>query len=198
VADPDPPRAPPTLGRLFLTFAKIGLLSFGGGSATLALLQQEVVRRAQWLTARDFGFALALSRMYPGVHLLAQAVVIGYRLRGLAGSFACLLGMMLPASLVTIVFTVFFVTVRENQIGAAVINGLLPATGGLTLAVALDLGRAEVAGQPRGVRWLSLALMVGSFALMAFVGVSSALAVLLCGALGVLLYRVRGWADGSD
>jgi chromate transporter len=198
VADADPRRSPPALRRLFLTFAKIGLFSFGGGSATLALIQQEVVRRGQWLNARDFGFALALSRMYPGVHLLAQAVVIGYWLRGLPGSFACLLGMMLPASVVTIIFTVFFVAVRENQVGAAVINGLLPATGGLTMAVAFGLGQAELSGQPRRVQSLSLALMVGSFAMMAFLGVSSALAVLLSGALGVLLYRVPGWADGSD
>jgi chromate transporter len=173
-------------------------VSFGGGSATLALLQQEIVRKRQWLNPRDFAFGLGISRMYPGVHLLAQAVVIGFWLRGLAGSAVCLTAMMLPASVITILFTAFFVTVRENRIGAAVIEGLLPATGGLTLAVAYALAQGELAGRPTLVQALSLLLMAMCFVLMAGLGIPSAIGVLLCGAIGILLYRVPGWANGSD
>jgi chromate transporter len=98
---------PPTLGALFLTFGKVGLLSFGGGSTTLVLMQDAIVRRRCWLTDHEFLATMALSQMWPGVHLLAQAVLIGHRLRGLAGAVLCLLGMMLPATAVTILFTAF-------------------------------------------------------------------------------------------
>ena len=54
---------PPSLGALFLVFGKIGLFSFGGGSTTLVLMEQEVVRRRGWLTNHQFLFTMALSRM---------------------------------------------------------------------------------------------------------------------------------------
>src|SRR5688500_11078289 len=81
---------PPSLGALFLVFGKIGLLSFGGGSTTLVLMEQEVVRRQQWMSSREFLFSMALSRMWPGVHLLAQSVLIGHLLRGFGGGLICL------------------------------------------------------------------------------------------------------------
>jgi chromate transporter len=189
--------APPSLGALFLVFGKIGLLSFGGGSTTLVLMEQEIVRRHGWLASREFLFTMALSRMWPGVHLLAQAVLIGHRLRGLAGGLACLLGMMLPATLVTVLFTAFFVVLRDNPLGAGMIAGVLPATAGLAFAVAYRFARAEVAGERRAVGATVLALAAGSFVLMAFLQVSSVIVVLGAGVLTIILLRRAGGADGS-
>ncbi len=190
---PPPPRA--SLGALFLAFARVGLLAFGGGPSTLVLMQQEVMRRRVWLNAREFGFTFALSRMYPGAHLLAQAVLIGYLLRGMRGAAICLVGLILPSCLITLLFTLGFVTVRANVGGAAVIDGILPATAGLTVAVALGLGR-ETLGQDRGrAKLVTAGLLIGSFALMGLLGVQSALCVLLAGIAGALLYR--GAAAGS-
>ena len=58
------------------------------------------------------------------VHLLAQAVLIGYLIRSLPGALACSLGMLVPASLVTILFTAFFVQITTNPIGSAVMSGV--------------------------------------------------------------------------
>ncbi|HZS02020.1 MAG TPA: chromate transporter [Chloroflexota bacterium] len=188
---------PPALGTLFLAFGKVGLLSFGGGSTTLVLMQQEVVDRRQWLTSRDFLLTMALSQMWPGVHLIAQSVLIGHRLRGLAGALACLLGMMVPATTVTILFTALFLVLRDNSLGQGAIAGILPATAGLAFAVAYRFGRAEVVGQPRAVGVLVVGLALTAFVLMAFVRVSSVVAVLGAGAVAILLFRRFGEADGS-
>ncbi len=188
---------PPRLGALFLTFGKVGLLSFGGGSTTLVLMQHEIVRRRGWLTDREFLSTMALSQMWPGVHLLAQSVLIGHRLRGLAGAAICLLGMMLPATAVTVLFTAFFVVLRENPLGAGMITGVLPATAGLAFAVAYRFARAEVVGAPRAVGATVLALAAGSFALMALLRVSSVVTVLGAGVLAIFLIRRAGGPDGS-
>ena len=189
---------PPTLGALFLTFGKVGLLSFGGGSTTLVLMQHEIVRRRCWLSDHDFLATMALSQMWPGVHLLAQAVLIGHRLRGLAGAVLCLLGMMLPATAVTILFTAFFVVLRENPLGAGMIAGVLPATAGLAFAVAYRFARAEVVGAPRAVGATVLALAAGSFVLMALLRVSSVIAVLGAGVLAIFLIRRAEGGDGPS
>ena len=186
----------PSVARLFLTFGKIGVLSIGGGSSTMVLLQQEVLARCRWLTPRDFTFTLALSRMYPGVHLLAQAVLIGYLLRGLPGAVACSLGLLLPSSLLTIVFTLFFVQVTAHPAGAATMSTVLPATAGLALAVGYRLVREEVGGQRRQAQLVSLALIAASFVLLALLRVNSGVAVVLAGLAGVLLYHLVGGIHG--
>lgn len=191
------PRPRPSLPRLFFVFAKIGALSFGGGSSTLVLMQQECEKRTGWLSVEDFGYTYALSRMYPGIHMLAQAVLIGFLLRGYAGAVVASLGMLVPSSLVTIVFTIFFVRLTTNPVGAAALDGVLPATAGLTLALAYRLTQDEMAGQRWGTRAASLAIIAGSFVLISFLHVKSALVVVLTGVVGVVLfYRLRG-ARGS-
>jgi chromate transport protein ChrA len=104
---------------------------------------------------------------------------------------------MLPATTVTILFTAFFVVLRENPQGQGKIAGVLPATAGLAFAVAYRFGHAEVRGQPRAAGVIIIGLALSSFALMAFWRVSSVVAVLGAGVLAIILFRwVRG-ADGS-
>jgi chromate transporter len=181
---------------LVYTFAKIGLLSFGGGSSTLVLMQQECMERTRWLSAEDFSFTYALSRMYPGIHLVAQAVLIGYILRGFMGAMACSLGMLVPSTLVTIVFTIFFVQLTSNPIGGAVLDGVLPATAGLTLAVGYRLTTDELTGHRWPARLATLAVIAGCFLALSTFGVNSALVVILSGVAGIVLFRLIGGAHG--
>lgn len=196
MAEPAPATPPPSLVVLFLVFGRASLFAFGAGSAALVLLQQEVVERRRWLSADAFSFTYALSRAYPGIHLLAQGVLIGYLLRGVPGAVVGNLGLLVPPALVTIVLTVSFVSVTSNRVGAAALDGLLPATAGLTLAVAYRLTREELAGRRRAAQVVSLVLVLGSFVLLAFLGVNSAIVVLLTAVFGVLLYRLVGGASG--
>jgi chromate transporter len=187
---------PPSLVALFLVFGKVGLVSFGGGSTTLVLMEQEVCRRRPWLTEHQFLFTMALSRMWPGVHLLAQSVLIGHLLRGMPGALICLFGMMVPATAIAVLFTAFWLVLRDNPYGAGAIAGVLPATAGLSFAVAYRFGRAEVKGLSRTDGALTLALAIGSFVLMALLNVSSLVTVLGAGVLAVFLFRPRGERDG--
>ncbi len=184
------PGIAPRLTVLGAVFGKIGLLSFGAGATTLLLMEQELVRRRHWLTAQQFAFSLALSRSYPGVHLLAQAVVVGYLLRRVPGALVALLGLLVPASALTVALTIGFLSVRANPLGSAAIDGLLPATAGMTIAIGCQLMRAEMEAERGVARGICLALALGAFVLLALVGLSSALVVLGSGAAGVLLYRV--------
>jgi chromate transporter len=191
MSTPPPATRPrPSLARLFFVFGKIGVLSVGGGSSTLVLLQQECQERTGWLTADDFTFTYAISRMYPGIHLVAQAVLIGHLLRGFSGAMACSLGMMVPSTVVTIVFTIFFVQLTSNPIGGAVLDGVLPATAGLTAAVGYRLTRDELAGQGRLSRAAILGIIAVTCVLLAVFEVNSALLVVLSGVAGVVFFRL--------
>lgn len=177
------------LHRLLIAFARVGIFSIGGGSSTMLLLQEEFVKRTGWLTPKEFAFTMGLSRATVGVHLLAQAVLIGYRLHGFAGSLVGLAGLLLPSGVITILFAVGFIAASQHPLGNAAIRGVLPATGALMVAVAVRMALDQLKEERGRGRGVVLGLMLTAFGLTLFAQLSSALVVLLAAALGGVLYR---------
>ncbi len=82
---------------LFLRFLKIGAFSFGGGYASLSLLQSEVVEEAGWLTSSDFAGLCAIAEMTPGPVSLNAASFTGWQTAGILGAVFATLGCILPS-----------------------------------------------------------------------------------------------------
>ncbi|HNU54933.1 MAG TPA: chromate transporter [Candidatus Syntrophosphaera sp.] len=99
---------------LFWTFVKIGLFSFGGGYAVLAMIQQEVVVRNAWLTQSEFTDVVAISQMTPGPIAINSATFIGYRQGGVLGSLVCTFGVILPSLVLMLVITLTYLKLREQ------------------------------------------------------------------------------------
>src|ERR1044072_8784429 len=89
-----------TLGGLFLSFFKIGLVGFGGGLAVLAQIRALTVRKRRWLTDTDFAEALALAQSLPGTSAGNSVTYIGLRLRGWRGALVSLVGFILPSMVI--------------------------------------------------------------------------------------------------
>src|SRR5687768_18491159 len=100
---------------------------------------QQLVKRG-WITQAQFTLDFGLSRLVPGINLLAVAVMLGYRLGGLPGSLAAMTGLMAPPTAITIALTVGFVELTANAIGASVVRGMVPVTAALTFALAYEQG----------------------------------------------------------
>jgi chromate transporter len=127
--------------RILWAFLVIGARSWGGGSGTIYVMLQQLVTRG-WITQAQFTLDFGLSRLVPGINLLAVAVMLGYRLGGLPGSGAAMIGLMLPPSLVTVALTIGFVELTANAVGASVVRGMVPVTAALTFALAYEQGSA--------------------------------------------------------
>lgn len=82
---------------LFLRFLKIGTFSFGGGYASLALIREEAVSTAGWLTDADFAGLCAIAEITPGPIALNAASFTGWQTAGLAGALSATLGVLLPS-----------------------------------------------------------------------------------------------------
>ena len=78
---------------LFLTFAQIGVCTFGGGYAMLPILQREVVEKRGWATEDELMDYYAIGQCTPGVIAVNTSTFIGYRLRGVPGAIAATAGM---------------------------------------------------------------------------------------------------------
>lgn len=82
---------------VLVVFVKIGSTAFGGGSATIAAMRQACLRYG-WMTEPQFLDIVILSRLTPGISILAQTLLIGRSVAGVAGMFAALAGLLTPAS----------------------------------------------------------------------------------------------------
>ena len=77
----------PSCASIFFSFAKIGAVLIGGGYAMLPLLEDEIVRRKKWTTSEEIADFFSLAQLLPGVIAINTAMLVGNRLRGLAGRF---------------------------------------------------------------------------------------------------------------
>ena len=190
-----------SLAQLFLVFVKIGMLSFGGGSSTIALMDRELVQRRGWLDRDMFVLTIALSKINPGVNILAQTVMIGGLLGGPAGAVVAPLALVLPAATLTILFSAGYVAVRDQQDAQAALRGILPATAGMALALAYRLGWEQVRFARGHTLLVDLAIIAASFVLLLVARVHVIVVILVFGLLGLMRGPLRahpGRAAGFD
>lgn len=139
----------------------IGLQSFGGGASTLFLIQQEFMDKRPWLTQEEFNRLWSLCLMTPGINIIAVTILIGRKLGGFRGIVASLVGLLLPSAAITCLLTAGFKLVENSHIVQAILQGVIPATGGIMLLVGvrfavplLKQGRAD------GLLKLSISLVI--------------------------------------
>lgn len=82
---------------LFLTFARVGVMTFGGGYAMLPILQREVVERRHWATDEELADYFAIGQCTPGVIAVNTATFIGQKQKGIPGGIAATLGVVFPS-----------------------------------------------------------------------------------------------------
>lgn len=156
--------------KLFISFFKIGLFSFGGGYAALALIQQEVVVENSWLAVGEFNDLITISQMTPGPIALNSATFVGQRVAGFPGSLAATIGCILPSAIIVGALSYFYKKYKDIDIMADVLKFLRPAIVVMILIAGLDILKTSlfdinpVAFENLNVKMLGLFL--GAFIIM--------------------------------
>ena len=171
-----------TLGQIFVSFAKVGAVLFGGGYAMLPLLEREVVNRRGWCRFEEMADYYAMSQLVPGVVAINTAMLIGHHLRGFWGTVAATLGVVFAPFFVILAYAVAFDQMAGSKLLADAMSGLRPAVAGLMLGVAYTMfSRSRKTRVGLGVSVLVAVLVLGC-------GVSAVRVILAGVAAGVLWY----------
>ena len=125
--------------KLFISFLKIGLFSFGGGYAALALIQQEVVVDNGWLAIGEFNDLITISQMTPGPIALNSATFVGQRVAGFPGSLAATMGCILPSAIIVGALSYFYKKYKDLDTITDVLKFLRPAIVVMILIAGLDI-----------------------------------------------------------
>ncbi|QGU94178.1 chromate transporter [Clostridium bovifaecis] len=168
--------------RLFLTFFKIGLFSFGGGYAMLSMIQQEVVTVHNWVGTKEFVDMVAVSQVTPGPVAINMATYVGYKVNSVIGSIFATLGVVTPSIIIMLIITRFFVKFKNNKYVEHGFLGLRPATVGLVAAAAILVAYGSFTD------YKSILIFVGAFILSYKYKVDPILMTVTAGIIGVIIY----------
>lgn len=177
----------PILLDLFLTFAKVGLFTFGGGYAMISLIEDTCVRKKQWITHEDMMNVTVIVESTPGPIAINCATFVGYKQKGLPGAVMATLGMILPSFLVILLISTFLEHFLEIAWIANAFKGIRIAVGILILDAALKMIRK----MPK--KRMPLAIMICAAALMLLVNLfswdlSSIIIMLAAGVVSLSLF----------
>jgi chromate transporter len=131
------------LPALFIAFLRLGVMSFGGGTA--GWLYREIVERRRWIDDTEFLSGAALGRFMPGSGGVNLTVQVGQHLRGGPGAIAAVLGLLSGPLAIVLALAVGYTRVNQNVIVHAVLDGVAAAAIGLTFATGLKLVRFRMA-----------------------------------------------------
>ena len=112
---------------LFLSFFQIGLFSFGGGYASLPLIQKEIVETNHWLTMSEFVDILTISQMTPGPVGINASTFVGIKTAGIFGAVCATLGFVAPSCIIVILLAYLYYKYKNLWVIQGVLSGLRPA-----------------------------------------------------------------------
>ncbi|OCT12099.1 chromate transporter [Paenibacillus pectinilyticus] len=130
------------LFQLFITFMKIGVMSFGGGYAMIPIIQHEVETH-QWMSAEHFAQSVALAGVAPGPIATNTATLIGYKADGILGAIVSTIGMVLPSLVIVLIISSFFYKIYQSKAVHTTFYGLRPIVTGLIVYAAIHFGFSD-------------------------------------------------------
>lgn len=131
---------------LFVSFFKIGLISFGGGYAVIPLLQLEAVERRKWLSKEELLDTMAISQAFPGVIIVNSSTMIGYKAGGFWGSLVATAATLIPTFCLILIITVFFWNYTGNIYVKKAFSGILIGVTSLILYSLTKMWKSSIKG----------------------------------------------------
>jgi chromate transporter len=171
------------LGELFVTMARHGGLTFGGGGPTIAGVEYQTIDRRGWLTRDRFRLAFALSRLTPGTNLLAFCAAVGWQIQGVPGCVAALVASSLPCSALTVLLTILLEWWQGNRWAAIAIEGAAASAIGIIAASCWQLMEPHMGKRSR---LRTLCLVSGAVILQVGFDISPLRILLVAGIAGAV------------
>lgn len=170
------------LPKLFLSTLYLSAFTFGGGYVIVTLMKKKFVDDLHWIEETEMLDLVAIAQSSPGAIAVNGAIVVGYKLAGIAGACTAILATIIPPFLIISVLSVGYNAFRSSFIVSSLLEGMQAGVGAVIAAVVYEMA----AGIFHGRNTASVAIMLLSFAASCFLQINVVYIVLFCIFIGIL------------
>lgn len=182
------------LWQIFVLFTRVALFSWGGGPASLALMQRETTA-AGWVTPAEFADAVAVGNALPGPIAPQVSAYVGYKLAGIWGAVSAAAGTVLPTTILMLVMVIYFFGIKDSPAVKSMLTAVRPVVVGLLIWTAYDMAKTVFAtktlgwGQALAQGWDKALIAAAAFGLLTFTNINPVFIIIGAAILGLIIYR---------
>ena len=170
------------LRKIFLSTLYLGAFTFGGGYVIVTLMKKKFVDEYGWIREDEMLDLIAIAQSAPGAIAVNGAIVVGYKLAGMAGAVTAIIATVIPPFVIISLISVCYELFRDNFIVSQILEGMQAGVAAVIAAVVWEMG----AGIVRGKDPASLMIMAAAFAAACIFQVNVVWIVIVCALLGVI------------
>lgn len=172
------------LWKIFWSTFYLSAFTFGGGYVIVSLMKKKFVDEYHWIEEEEMLDLVAIAQSAPGAIAVNGAIVIGYKLAGIAGILTAIAGTVIPPFLIISILSAGYQAFRSNQIISLMLEGMQAGVGAVIASVTYDMG-AGIVKKKDALSYVYV-LMVGAFIASCIFEVNVVYVILICGIVGVL------------
>lgn len=173
------------LMEIFVTFFKLGCISFGGGYSMIPLIEREAVEEKKWVDKEKIVDIFAVAESLPGAIALNSSAFVGFSVCGIPGAIAALLGNMTPSVVIILSLSVIFDKIKDNSYVISAFRGIKPAIIGLISYAAYKIGKTAIKDP------LCIAIAILSFVCAIILHIEPVKIIISGALLGILLTYIK-------
>jgi len=177
---------------LFVTFAKVGVCTFGGGYAMLPILQREVVEKKGWATDEELTDYFAIGQCTPGIIAVNIATFIGHKYKGIPGGVTTTLGVVFPSVAIITLLAAFLSNFADIPAVQHALNGVSACVVAMIANSVIKLGKSSLKDK------VTAAIFLVVLVLAFFWGLSPVLLVVCSGLAGYTAKRLSGMGKDGE
>ncbi|WP_219723253.1 chromate transporter [Bacillus sp. Marseille-P3661] len=173
------------LFEIFISFLKIGPVTFGGGYAMIPLIEREVVTKKKWLKIEDVSDVFALAESVPGAIAINSATFIGHRIAGTRGAICAMFGVLLPTFFTVITLSMLFFSLQGNPHLESAFMGIRASIVALIVFAGIKISKTAIFDKS------TFALMAVMLIILLFVHIHPVMIIISGAILGVGIIKLK-------
>lgn len=176
------------LFQIFIATFYLSAFTFGGGYVIVSLMKKKFVDEHRWIEEKEMLDLIAIAQSSPGAIAVNGAIVVGYKLAGIAGALTAVLATVLPPFVIISLISVCYNAFRENFFVGEMLEGMQAGVGAVIASVVYEMAQGIVKEREAG----SIVIMVGAFLITCILEVNVVYVIITCALIGIVRARISG------
>ena len=170
------------LWKIFISTLYLSAFTFGGGYVIVSLMKKKFVDELHWVEEKEMLDLVAIAQSSPGAIAINGAIVVGYKLAGIAGVLVSIIGTVIPPFVIIALLSVCYNAFRTNELVSQMLEGMQAGVGAVIAAVVFEMAGGIIHGKNP----VSVMIMALAFIAACLMKVNVIYVVLVCGLIGII------------